>query len=247
MKPLFGFALGVLVAFVVQCAARGPIVEIPTAVTSSSPAEKLDSEFDFEIEVVHERTNDATRTETNNATAVGPALQASGDVDLSDLRLDTPRLPGIFGDFAGGGSFTVAGLTIETPPAAILIFYWAAIVCGIAALLIAGFSKGKLWKLAASVGGLGGLFVMTGVLVNTYPVVILVVALALLAAGLVWGYKAVVADRKDRALGSVVHGLEDVDLDDTEIADYVKTFIRDRMKGEKDFAALDAVVDAKKG
>lgn len=245
MKSIFAFALGVAVSFIVQCAGRGPIVEIPTAVTSSSVAEKR--EFDFEIEVVHERTNDTTRSETNNASAVGPELRASGDVDLSDLRLDTPRVEGLFGEGGGGGSFTIAGLTVSTPPAPILVFYIAAIVCGVAALLIAGLSKGRLWKLAASVGGLGGLFVMTGVLVNTYPVVILVVALALLAAGLVWGYKAVVADRKDRALGSIVHGLEDAEEDDEEIASHVKSFIRDWMKEEKDFAALDAVVDAKKG
>lgn len=246
MKPLFAFALGVLVAFGVQCAGKGPIVAIPTAVTSAPGVETFDRGFDFEIEVVHERTNDATRIETNNATAVGPELQASGDVDLSDLRLDTPRVEGLFGEGGGGGSFTIAGLTVKMPPAYITLFFWFAGICGIAAIVIAWGSKGKLWKLAASVGGLGGLFVMTGVLVNTYPAIFLVIAVALTIAGLAWAWKAVIADRKDRALGAVVHGIQDAEEDDEEIADHVKSFIRKWMKDETDFATLDAVVDAKK-
>lgn len=244
MKPLFAFALGVLVAFAVQCVGRGPIVEIPTAVTSVSSfeAEKLDG-FDFEITVTHERLNDNHRQQVNRGEAVGPSLVASGDVDVSDLVLDTPRLPGIFGEGVGGGSFTIAGLTVTTPPPAIMLFYWAGVVCLGAGALIFGFSKGRMWKTSALVGGLGGLFVTAGVLVNTYPVVFLVLGSALTILGLVWGYKAVVANREHRALGAVVRGVDDAEHADEEIADYVKDYIRKRMEYEDDFEALDGAVD----
>lgn len=187
----------------IQSAAAGSEVQIDLKKTTTDRSESK--------KVTASSKAKGIGVETNNPDVIKHIKTDSPDASLEDV-----------GESSGGASDFVAGVAnaLKGSTNLLLIFGGLLIAGGVAIILLA-----KELKLGAAVGGAGVSLIVTAVVVEKFPWVILILALAILGALGYFVYDTIRKAQKVKGFKKVVEGLENASETNPAAAEAVKTEI----------------------